>query len=53
MELRCLISAAGSSECFDLRCLVREKMIAYLKHNHAYALPAQRVSMIDAQTDRL
>jgi small-conductance mechanosensitive channel len=43
MELRCLISAAGSSQCFDLRCLVREKMIEFLRENYPHALPTTRV----------
>jgi small-conductance mechanosensitive channel len=45
MELRCLVSAAGSSQCFDLRCLVREKMIEFLRNNYPGALPAFRVEM--------
>jgi len=56
MELRCLISAAGSSQCFDLRCLVREKMIAFIQDNYPNALPSMRVKMgetVEEQTDRL
>jgi hypothetical protein len=34
MELRCLVSSRNSSENFDLRCLVREEMIAYLRDNY-------------------
>ena len=45
MELRCLVSAASSSECFDLRCIVREKMIAFLKENYPQALPIMRFEM--------
>jgi small-conductance mechanosensitive channel len=45
VELRCLVSAKGSSQCFDLRCLVREKMIAFLQSNYPSALPAVRLSM--------
>jgi small-conductance mechanosensitive channel len=47
MELRCLISAAGSSQCFDLRCLVREKMIEFLQRNYPRALPTFRIEMRD------
>ncbi|MGA3009224.1 MAG: mechanosensitive ion channel domain-containing protein [Terracidiphilus sp.] len=43
MELRCLVSAAGSSQCFDLRCVVREKMIAFIKENYPLGLPSLRV----------
>ena len=45
MELRCLISSASSSQCFDLRCLVREKMIAFIHQNYPSALPSWRVEM--------
>jgi len=45
MELRCLVSAAGSSQCFDLRCLVRERMIAFLRENYPHALPSLRVEI--------
>jgi small-conductance mechanosensitive channel len=45
MELRCLISAASSSQCFDLRCLVREEMIAFIHRNYPSALPSLRVEM--------
>ncbi|WP_374470217.1 mechanosensitive ion channel family protein [Phenylobacterium sp.] len=42
MELRCLVSAAASGPLFDLRCEVREKMIAWLQAEHPYALPRER-----------
>lgn len=42
MEVRALISAADSSNAWDLRCLVREKMLAYLQQEHPDALPRQR-----------
>jgi hypothetical protein len=45
MELRCLVSSGGSSQCFDLRCLVREKMIAFIHENYPNALPSWRVKM--------
>jgi small-conductance mechanosensitive channel len=45
MELRCLVSATSSSECFDLRCLVREKMIAFIRDNYPRALPSLRFEM--------
>jgi small-conductance mechanosensitive channel len=42
MELRCLVSSPGSSENFDLRCLVREKMIEFLREQYPHALPTLR-----------
>jgi len=45
MELRCLVSSGGSSQLFDLRCLVREKMVEFLRENYPQALPTTRVAM--------
>ncbi len=45
MELRCLMSSRGSSENFDLRCLVREKMIEYLRQHYPQSLPTMRIEM--------
>jgi small-conductance mechanosensitive channel len=42
MELRCLMSSRNSSENFDLRCLVREKMTAWIQQNYPNAFPTTR-----------
>jgi small-conductance mechanosensitive channel len=42
MELRCLVSSRNSSENFDLRCLVREKMTAWIQQNYPDAFPTTR-----------
>jgi small-conductance mechanosensitive channel len=42
MELRCLVSARNSSENFDLRCLVREKMTEWIQQNYPDAFPTTR-----------
>jgi small-conductance mechanosensitive channel len=42
MELRCLMSSRNSSENFDLRCLVREKMTAWIQQNYPEAFPLTR-----------
>jgi small-conductance mechanosensitive channel len=42
MELRCLMSSRNSSENFDLRCLVREKMTAWIQQNYPNAFPITR-----------
>lgn len=42
IEVRALVSAAESGSAFDLRCEVREKMIAFLREHHPYALPRLR-----------
>lgn len=43
IEIRCLMSARDSPTAFDLRCLVREKMLAYLQANFPESLPKSRV----------
>jgi small-conductance mechanosensitive channel len=43
MELRCLVSSRNSSENFDLRCIVREEMTAFLRDNYPEALPQFRI----------
>jgi small-conductance mechanosensitive channel len=42
MELRCLVSSRNSSENFDLRCLVRERMTAWIQQNYPGAFPTTR-----------
>jgi small-conductance mechanosensitive channel len=42
MELRCLVSSRNSSENFDLRCLVREKMTAWIQQNYPDVFPTTR-----------
>ncbi|HEY0263455.1 MAG TPA: mechanosensitive ion channel domain-containing protein [Granulicella sp.] len=44
MELRCLMSSGDSSRNFDLRCLVREKMTAYIQQHYPDAFPTTRFS---------
>lgn len=45
IELRCLMSARDSPTAFDLRCLVREKLLEFLQKNHPETLPKTRVLM--------
>ena len=42
MELRCLMSSRNSSDNFDLRCLVREKMTEWIQQNYPDAFPMTR-----------
>jgi small-conductance mechanosensitive channel len=42
MELRCLMSSRNASESFDLRCLVREEMTAYIQQHYPDAFPKTR-----------
>lgn len=43
VEVRALMSARNSSDAFDLRCLVREQLIAYLQTNYPQSLPRVRL----------
>ena len=42
MELRCLMSSRNSSESFDLRCEVRERMTAWIQQQYPRAFPTMR-----------
>ncbi len=43
IQLRPLMSARTSSECWDLKCYVREKLIIFLQTNYPEALPKLRI----------
>jgi small-conductance mechanosensitive channel len=45
IELRALVSARTSPIAWDLRCEVREKLIAFLREEYPQALPRQRASV--------
>jgi small-conductance mechanosensitive channel len=44
MEIRCLISARNSSDSFDLCCIIREQMMAFVWENYPGAFPRARFS---------
>ena len=44
IEVRCLVSGRNAGQTFDLRCEVREKMLAWLKSEHPEALPRERLA---------
>jgi small-conductance mechanosensitive channel len=46
VELRALLSASDAGRAWDLRCFVREQLIAYLKREHAEALPRARAEVL-------
>jgi small-conductance mechanosensitive channel len=46
MEIRCLLSASDSSKQFDLRCIVREKMVTFIQQNYPDAFPRTRFSAV-------
>lgn len=47
MQLRVLVTAATSSQAFDLRCKVREAMIAFMQREYPAFLPTLRISGIE------
>ena len=46
MEIRCLMSSTNSSASFDLRCLVREKMTAWIQQNYPNTFPTTRFAAL-------
>ncbi|MFF7635093.1 mechanosensitive ion channel family protein [Kitasatospora sp. NPDC008050] len=45
--VRALMTARDAGDAFELRCLVREKLIAYLRREHPRALPRLALSHAD------
>jgi small-conductance mechanosensitive channel len=45
MELRALVSARNAPQSWDLRCEIREKLIAYLQREMREALPRERADI--------
>jgi len=45
IELRALMSAANSSVAWDLRCLVREKLVEFLQQKYPGSLPRARAEV--------
>ena len=50
VTLRALLSAADSGAVWDLRCLVRERLIGYLQEHHPDALPRLRAEVDDSRS---
>lgn len=50
LTLRALVSSSNSSRNWDLRCLVRERLVCYVQENHPAALPRTRV-LLDRQEE--
>ncbi|MGE4313284.1 MAG: mechanosensitive ion channel family protein [Pseudobdellovibrionaceae bacterium] len=48
MKVRVLVSATDSSTAWDLRCLVREKMIGFVQENYPQFLPQNRAEISGA-----
>jgi small-conductance mechanosensitive channel len=50
LQLRALVSAADSGRAWNLRCLVREKLIDYLRRRHPESLPRSRLTWKDGES---
>jgi small-conductance mechanosensitive channel len=50
MEIRMLVSAGTAPRTFDLRCEVREKMIAFIRQRYPDALPHTRTDIRDERS---
>lgn len=50
LTLRALVSSSNSSRNWDLRCLVRERLVCYVQENHPTVLPRTRV-LLDRQAE--
>jgi hypothetical protein len=42
VQLRALMSASSASRAFDLRCLVRERLVHFLQDKYPQCLPTRR-----------
>jgi hypothetical protein len=49
MEVRCLVSARNAGATFDLRCEVREKMMAFIAQELPEALPRRRLDLAETR----
>ena len=52
VELRALVSAANASAAWDLRCEVREHLVAFVQRTHPDSLPRLRASFAADPTER-
>ena len=48
LRLRALMSATDSSNAWDLRCHVREKLVAFLQERYPHSLPRVRAELDNA-----
>jgi hypothetical protein len=49
VRLRCVVSATNAGELWDLRCLVREQLVEWVRDRHPDALPRMRAD-VEAST---
>ena len=47
VEVRILVSARDAADAFELRCLVREKLISFIQQHYPGSLSTHRISMVE------
>ena len=45
VQIRALVTARNSGDLFDLRCFVREEIVAYIREHQPHAMPKLRVEL--------
>lgn len=53
IEMRALMSSADASSAWNLRCEVREKLLAYIRKNYPQCLPKVRAEIPEQGTNRM
>ena len=51
MQVRVLVSATSAGKSFDLRCKVREALVAFVVREYPHALPELRVSQVTRELE--
>jgi small-conductance mechanosensitive channel len=49
VQIRALVTARNSGDLFDLRCFVREEIVAYIREHQPHAMPKLRVELPGAK----
>ena len=49
VRARVLVSARDAGDLWDLRCLVRERLVAWVRQQDAEGLPRQRVELVESR----
>lgn len=52
LELRALMSAASSTDAWELRVYIREKLIAFIQREYPQCLPKTRVSLKNSENEK-
>lgn len=51
VRIRAVVSARNSGDLWDLRCLVREDLVNFIRHDHPEAIHAQRFGVLETPAD--